>query len=98
MRLTAADGRELELIDEQRKAIDFAAGGSVEVLYPPGRPYAGRIYTPLSYWLATLVLLGLGLTLTAIGVALLRRAGVAAGAARRRPGLQRPPASSHEAA
>jgi hypothetical protein len=74
VRMTAADGREVELIDERSNAIDYAPGAKVEVLYLPGRPYAGRIYTPLSYWLATLILLGIGLPLTAIGCALLRRA------------------------
>lgn len=74
VRMTVADGRTVELIDERCNATDFARDAKVEVLYPAGRPYAGRIYTPLSYWLATLILLGLGLPMTAIGVALLRRA------------------------
>jgi hypothetical protein len=72
--MIAADRREVEFTDERSNAADFAPGARVEVLYPPGRPYAGRIYTPLSYWLATLILVGLGLPMTAIGVALLRRA------------------------
>lgn len=74
VRLTAADGRSVELVDDRRAAADFSRGARVEVLYPEGRPYAGRIYTPLAYWLATLILLGLGAIFAAIGVGLLRRA------------------------
>jgi len=74
VRMTAADGREVELTDGQANATYMAQGARVDVLYPPGRPYAGRIYAPLDHWLASLILLGIGLPLSAIGIVLWRRA------------------------
>jgi len=73
VRLTAADGREVELTDTQANAIHLGREARVDVLYPPGRPYAGRIYSPLDHWLGALILLGIGVPMTAIGGVLLRR-------------------------
>ena len=74
VRFTATDGRAVELVDGRRQAADFRPGASVDVLYPAGRPYAGRIYTPRAYWLATMIQLALGAVLVGVGARLLRRA------------------------
>ena len=71
--MTAADGRAVEFTDTRANATYLAPEARVEVLYPPGRPYAGRIYTPLDYWLAASILLGVGVPMSAIGVALIGR-------------------------
>lgn len=72
VRLTAADGREVQLTDTQADATYFAPEAKVEVLHPPGRPYAGRVYTPFDHWLGPAILLGVGAPMTAIGVLLFR--------------------------